>query len=241
MILQAAINGARKAGEHPALPLTPNAIIAAARESVLAGANEVHLHLRDDRGVETLRPAAVDPLLRAFRQNLPGTLCGVSTGLWIEGEHAATAAAIHGWHWRPDYASVNIREAGHMAVAEALLSRGIGIELGLFDEGDVDTALRAGLVERSFRVLIEVIEPEPEAACAVAARMLDRLQQAPCTRPVLLHGMEATAWPLFDMAVERRLSQRLGLEDGLTLPDGTQARDNAAIIAAALRRREAAC
>ncbi len=236
MILQAAINGARKAAEHAALPLTPERIVADSVAVLKAGANEIHLHLRNAQGAETLDPAAVDPLMKSLRAAVPGTLLGVSSGLWIEGDHARTAACIAQWSARPDYASLNIREGGAALVAEALLEAGIGIELGLFDEADVGKALAAGLVERAFRVLVEVIEPEPAAALGVADRMLAQLRQAGCGKSILLHGMEATMWPLFEMAAARGLSQRLGLEDGLALPDGATARDNAAIIAEGKRR-----
>ncbi len=234
MILQAAINGARKAAEHEAPPLTPDRIVADSVAVVRAGANEVHLHLTDGQGRETLQPQAVIPLVTSFRKALPGTLFGVSTGVWIEGDHAKTAACIGGWLARPDYASLNIREEGAEDVAQALKRADIGIELGLFDEEDVEKALEAGLVERAFRVLVEVIEPDPEKALRVAKAMLGQLDRAGCTRSILLHGMEATMWPLFEMAVAKNLSQRLGLEDGLTMPDGSIAADNAAIIAAAL-------
>jgi uncharacterized protein (DUF849 family) len=236
MILQAALNGARRRGEHAALPLPPGAIVTDAVAAVRAGANEVHLHVRDETGAETLRAEVVDALLGALRQALPGTLLGVSTGLWIEGDHARTAASIGQWRNLPDYASLNIGEAGAMAVAAALRERGIGLELGLFVEADVEAALAADLSARAFRILIEVTEPEPDRALAVAERMLARLRAAGASKSLLLHGMEATVWPLFDLAAARGLSQRLGLEDGLTLPDGTIAGHNAAIIAAGRQR-----
>ncbi len=236
MILQAALNGARRREEHAAVPLTPAAIVADAVAAVRAGANEVHVHIRDETGAETLRAEAVDALLGALRQALPGTLLGVSTGLWIEGDHARTAACIGQWRNRPDYASLNMGEAGAMAVAAALHERGIGLELGLFDEADVEAALAADLTTGAFRILIEVTEPEPAHALAVAERMLARLRAAGVSKSLLLHGMEATVWPLFDLAARHGLSQRLGLEDGLTLPEGTIAGHNAAIIAAGRQR-----
>ena len=236
MILQAALNGARRREEHAALPLTPAAIVADAVAAVRAGANEVHLHIRDETGAETLRADVVDASIGALRQALPGTLLGISTGLWIEGDHARTAASIGRWRNLPDYASLNMGEQGAIAVAAALGERGIGIELGLFDEDDVEAALAVDLAARAFRILIEVTEPEPSRALAVAERMLARLRMAGASKSLLLHGMEATVWPLFDFAARRGLSQRLGLEDGLCLPDGTIAGHNAAIIAAGRQR-----
>jgi uncharacterized protein (DUF849 family) len=236
MILQAALTGARQRDEHAALPLTPAAIVTDAVAAVHAGANEVHLHIRDEAGAETLRAEAADVVVAAVRHALPGTLFGISTGLWIEGDHALTVDRIGRWRELPDYASVNMSEAGAAAVAEALHARGVGLELGLADEADVEAALAARLTDRAFRILIEIVEPEPARAIRVADAMLVRLRAAGTPKSLLLHGMDATVWPLFDLAAARGLSQRLGLEDGVRLPDGTIAGHNAAIIAAGRQR-----
>ncbi|WP_408022729.1 3-keto-5-aminohexanoate cleavage protein [Streptacidiphilus fuscans] len=51
--------------------------------------------------------------------------------------------------------------------------------------------------------------------------------------PILLHGEDASAWPILRLAASRRLDARIGLEDVLHLPDGTSASGNAALIRAA--------
>jgi uncharacterized protein (DUF849 family) len=53
---------------------------------------------------------------------------------------------------------------------------------------------------------------------------------------VLLHGPEATAWPLLDEAAHRGYDARIGLEDTLSWPDGTIAQGNRALVAEARRR-----
>ena len=62
--------------------------------------------------------------------------------------------------------------------------------------------------------------------------MLDRLRGR-TELPVLLHGTGTSAWPAYHYAVRLSLDTRIGLEDTLELPDGTQARDNAALVRAA--------
>jgi uncharacterized protein (DUF849 family) len=54
--------------------------------------------------------------------------------------------------------------------------------------------------------------------------------------PVLLHGTEATVWPMMDEAISRGYDVRVGLEDTLVLPDGRIANDNAELVAEAVRR-----
>lgn len=51
--------------------------------------------------------------------------------------------------------------------------------------------------------------------------------------PVLLHGEDGGAWPVLRLAAERGLDTRIGLEDVLTLPDGTPAPDNESLVRAA--------
>ena len=53
--------------------------------------------------------------------------------------------------------------------------------------------------------------------------------------PRLLHGFEATAWEFIGLAAQRGYDTRVGLEDTLSLPDGTRARDNAELVATARR------
>ena len=48
--------------------------------------------------------------------------------------------------------------------------------------------------------------------------------------PVLLHGEERSAWPGALLARELGLDTRIGLEDTLTLPDGTDAASNTELV-----------
>jgi uncharacterized protein (DUF849 family) len=54
--------------------------------------------------------------------------------------------------------------------------------------------------------------------------------------PLLLHGTEATVWPMMDEAIARGYDVRIGLEDTLVMPDGRPAKDNVALVTEAVRR-----
>jgi uncharacterized protein (DUF849 family) len=54
--------------------------------------------------------------------------------------------------------------------------------------------------------------------------------------PGVLHGTDATAWPMIDLASARGYGTRVGLEDTLVLPDGTTAGGNAELVGAAAVR-----
>jgi uncharacterized protein (DUF849 family) len=56
----------------------------------------------------------------------------------------------------------------------------------------------------------------------------------------LLHGMNATAWPLVDAAGARGYGTRIGFEDTLTLPNGEVARGNGDLVRVAHARLAAA-
>lgn len=234
MIIQGCLNGSRPPGFHPRLPVTPAAIIADANAAVRAGAHELHIHIRGEDGRETLDPQIVDGIMREIRQNLPGTLIGISTGAWIERDDRMRLAMIDGWTELPDYASVNMSEEDAPSVFTALGRRGIGVEAGVASIADIERLLALDLAPRSFRVLVEISEQNLTAAHALTDRVLAALAKASVFKPILLHGFDATAWSFVERAALQRFSTRVGLEDDKTLPDETIAASNAQIIAAAV-------
>ena len=234
MIVQGCLNGARPPSYHPRLPVTPGAIVADAVAAVSAGAHELHIHIRDDEGRETLAPAFLDRTLAEPRGFLPGTFIGISTGAWIEANDERRLAYVDAWNELPDYASVNLGEADALNVIEALVQRGVGIEAGIATVGDVERFLALELAPLSLRVLIEIGEQDAAEAHAVADAILARLAVAGVRKPILLHGADLMVWSFVERSARALFSTRVGLEDGKTLPDGSAAPSNAAIIAAAV-------
>ncbi|MBP1850797.1 3-keto-5-aminohexanoate cleavage protein [Rhizobium halophytocola] len=230
MIVQACLNGARPADYHPAIPLSAEAMARDAAACVQAGAGELHIHPRDYSGRESL--AAVDAVVARVRTACPGSLIGVSTGAWIENDIERTRSLIGGWT-KPDYASVNLSEADAPAVMALLRARGIGIEAGLASVSDAERFV--GLADREpvLRILLEIDEQDRETAVDIAGRIADILLRKAVCRPLLLHGRDATTWDLVRLARKKGWSTRIGLEDTSTLPDGTPARDNSALVEAA--------
>jgi uncharacterized protein (DUF849 family) len=233
MIIQACLNGARPRDYHPRLPVTIDAIAEDAVDAVAAGAAELHLHVRGPDGAESLTPEAVDATVAALRTRLPGTLIGISTGAWIEQNDDRRLALIAGWRELPDHASVNLGEAGAPAVIERLRRRGVGVEAGLASAADAERLVRLGLGPLTLRILIEIEEQTLDKAMTAADAVLAVLARAGLRKPVLLHGFDATVWPFVERAARQGFSTRVGLEDGSTLPDGTNAPSNAALVAAA--------
>jgi uncharacterized protein (DUF849 family) len=231
MLLQAAINGARTRAEHAAVPLQPDELATAAKACVAAGAEAVHFHVRDPDGRESLAASDVARAVGAMRAACRGTSVGISTGAWIEPDPDRRLALIRRWHVLPDYASVNFHEPGALEIAEELQELGVGIEAGLADVDAAEALVRSGLQDRCLRVLLEPQEQVLSAALETVTA-IERVLAAPDPHGEsrLLHGTEATAWPVLREAVRRGYDARMGLEDTLQLPEGTVARDNLELI-----------
>jgi uncharacterized protein (DUF849 family) len=229
-VLKACLNGGLGRDRHPAVPISPAELAADAARCRAAGASAVHVHPRDAGGRESLDARAIGAALTAIRDACPRLPVGVSTGEWIEPDPAARASAIRSWTVLPDFASVNAHEAGAEAVATVLHDRGVGVEAGLWTPDAVNAYLawRVPCV----RLLLEVMEHDEVEAAANAHRMLDML---PASRPlVLLHSEGPAVWPILREALALRLDTRIGLEDTLTLPDGSPAPDNASLVGSAV-------
>ena len=236
MLLQACVNGARDAVEHPWLSLDASVVAADAARAVAAGAQEVHVHPKDATGRDSLAAEDVARWVWAVRAASPGAPVGVSTGAWAEPDVARRLAAIEGWTELPDHASVNWHEAGADEVAALLLRRGVAVEAGLWDAAGFEVWKRSPVRGECLRVLIELPDEPVDTVRDHAAAMVAHVELEEPGIPILLHGEEGSAWPVFDLAVERGLASRIGLEDTLLLPDGSTAPGNAALVRAAVGR-----
>lgn len=132
MLLKACLNGSRRPGEHPALPVRPSEVAEAAVAAVAAGAGAVHVHSKDVEGGDTLDAAALARVVEAARAAAPGTSVGVTTGAWASSGPRERLALVRSWQVLPDFASVNWHEPGAEDVATELLLRGVGVEAGLW-------------------------------------------------------------------------------------------------------------
>ena len=232
MQIQGCLNGSRKPGEHPQLPLTPSELAEAARLSIAAGATMFHIHIRDEQGQQTLAAQDCGKALIAMRAVCPGYAVGVSTESLIEPDNVKRLRSIEAWTVLPDYASVNFSEQGVEDMCTLLLVKGIGIEAGLSTVEEALLLARMGIAEHCTRLLIEPDEQNIDEAWATAQQIEYALGDAGIHTPRLLHGWERTTWPLLTIALERGYDVRIGLEDTLTLPDGQVAKNNASLVRA---------
>lgn len=229
--LKACINGARTPDVHPALPVTPDQLAAAAVAAHEAGAKAVHLHPKASDGVDSLLADDVAAAVTAVRHAAPGLPLGVTTGFWALPDAAKRKQAVREWEVLPDFASLNWHEPGSPELAEVLLGKGLGVEVGIFHAEAAASWAAGDLAQHCMRVMIEL---QPDADTDLADRLLDQVQAAGSPAPVLLHGLDESCWPLLRHAGLRGVQTRIGLEDTLLLPDGSVAPDNAALVSAAV-------
>ena len=237
MLLQACLNGSRTPGEHPALPITPQELAQDAQRVFAAGACTLHIHPRNAQGEQSLDAQDIAAALITVRERCPGVPLGVSTALWIEPDVGRRLQQIQAWAVLPDFASVNFSEPGTAELCAHLLSRNVGIEAGIWTVEDAHLLLQLGLADRCLRVLIEL--QELGAARASAEAIVCCLDEGNVHLPRLLHGdTDATAWPMLEVALQRGYDTRIGLEDTLTLPGGQLAKENAELVALAVRKAQ---
>ena len=237
--LKVCLNGGRHRAEHPALPVSPTELAAAATGAVGAGAEAIHLHPRDAAGQESLQAADIGAAVAAVRRACPGVPVGVSTGLWIaRGDVRARRDLVARWTelpeaGRPDFASVNVSEAGFGELSRVLHAAGIAVEAGVWSAADAQ-ALAGTDLAGVVRVLVEIIGGTATDAVPSADAVLRRLDELGVAVPRLLHGEEAACWPLVAHAGRLGLPARIGLEDTLVGPDGEAVAGNAGLVRLAL-------
>ena len=235
-LLAVALNGSRR---HPHAPRTPADLAEAARSSVEAGAEVLHLHAFDETGVETLAAEPCAAALAAVRAVCPSVPISLSTAAAIEPDPHRRRALVAEWMVLPDLVTANQGEAGIGELCTDLIARGVGIEAGLLSLADAEAFVRSGLAGSCVRVLVEPLDADPRDAVAHAAAMEEILDRAGIGLEQVHHGDGVASWAVNERALGRGHGIRTGLEDTPVLPDGRPAPDNAALVRAAARKRAA--
>ncbi|GHC77985.1 hypothetical protein GCM10007079_15570 [Nocardiopsis terrae] len=234
MRIVACLNGDRRPGAHPALPVSVDQLVTDARSAVAAGATAVHIHPRDHGGAESLEPQVVSELMERMRAEVPDVPVSLTTSLSAESDPWRRYDLVQRWASPalPDSVSVNLHEAGSVDLIQLLGDRRVAVEAGVW-------TVEAARILLATRVEVAAVLVEPTQVAAEDARrnadaINSLLDRAKVGVPRLLHGADATAWPMLEDALDAGLDIRIGLEDTMRLPDGTEAHDNAALVAHAL-------
>lgn len=240
--IMSAPTGARRLKDaHPGIPLTTTEIATTAREVAEAGADEFHLHVRDDDGVHSLDAGRYREAMAAVTEAAPSLDIQVTTesaGIYDVDEQLACLDAL-----TPTYATAAVRETmrnpGIAAKLYALAAeRHIRMQHILFDQEDIE------LLRQAYAT--GMIAPDSRDAIFVLGRYVpQRLAQAWELKPLLVAAADLELdWAVcafgkhetacLTEALRRGGSVRVGFENNIHLPDGSLAvsnRDQVANIA----------
>ena len=244
-MLQVTPNGPWVQDVHPGMPVSLDELLHELSACFDAGADGVHLHVRDHTGAETLDPAIVSETCRRVRRAAQDVghdpEVGLTTGEWIVPDLDDRIAMIRAWEG-VDCATVNLSEAGFERIMAAMIEVGIGIDVGLWAPQELDVVVGSGLLPHAQRISIELAPGEPYFLTgdpkAVAQQVNDALDDSGSTCPRLTHGMDRWTWPLVLDAFSRGHDTRVGFEDSFLLPHGQMAQNNAELVRAAVAIRE---
>ncbi len=235
MLLKAALNGNRSINDNEQVPITAERLALDARAAVDLGVGAIHIHPRNEDGLESLNWRVIEPAILAVRAACPGIPIGISTreGITITAEERFEL--VCGWKSELDFASVNFHEEGSVDVARKLLELNIGVEAGLFNVEGAENLIASGLAEDCLRIMFEPENSTVEDALRTVDAIELILDQVNVRNPSrLLHGFDATVWPLLAEAKKRGYDSRIGFEDVLFLPNGKPAQNNLDLVRAAI-------
>lgn len=235
-MLKVCVNGAR--ARHDRVPTTSDETAAAAAAAIEAGAGAVHVHPRDERGVQTLDRDHILRTVAAVRAAVPGVPVGVSTHAGIVPDPEQRLALVTTWpgphDGGPDFASVNWHETGATELAQRLRTSLIGVEAGLWTPAAAASFVATRWPWRVVRVLVETMPGHSPGADGPwsAGRILAALGPQPAR--VLVHGEDRWTWPVLRWAQRHGYDTRVGLEDTLHDERGRRVETNAELVRAAL-------
>lgn len=244
VIITVAPNGAyKKAADHPAVPLTADALAAEARACLDAGAAMMHMHVRKPDGSHLLDAQAyrdaLEAVQRAVGDELLVQVTSEAAGVYQAAEQIAMVREL-----QPEAVSIGLREIAVPGIPEAelaaflawLAERRIMTQIILYDEADVRRwlSLRArGLVPPGAWSVLFVLGRYSAGQTSSAYDLLPFLAAYDHSLPwaICAFGPEENACVTTAAAFGGHM--RVGFENNLKLRDGSVAPDNAALVAQA--------
>ncbi|WP_241479004.1 3-keto-5-aminohexanoate cleavage protein [Leisingera sp. ANG-M1] len=245
--LMVAPNGARRTrGDHAQLPVTPEQTAQTAAACFAAGAQALHLHVRDDAGRHSLEAGRYREALDAVRESAPGMAVQITTesaGIYDVAAQLACLEAL-----RPAAASVSVREMARdpqLAARAYALSAEAGTQVqhilygsdciaqlsAWYQDGTVPGAMRDAIFVLGKYTPPVLAQPDGLAAFRDATAEM-RLNWTVCA-----FGRHEHACLL--AAVAAGGDVRIGFENNIETPEGGLLADNAASVAAFVQAAKA--
>jgi len=241
LMIAVAPNGARKTHrDHPRLPISPMEIARTAADCQAAGACMLHLHVRGADQGHSLDAARYREAIAAIRreagEELIIQITTEAVGIYSREQQMAAVEAV-----RPEAVSLAIREicppgSDERQSAEflAFLRRErIAPQYILYDGDDMQhfgELLARGVVPDENVSVLLVLGRYAENQQSDSDEIAPLLAELPSVRHWSLCAFGASEAACMFEAIKRGGHCRVGFENNLTLPDGSMASDNAALV-----------
>ncbi len=245
--IMVAPNGARKTKvDHPALPLTRDEIVACARDCFAAGADGLHLHIRDAAGGHFLDVGTYRDVLGAVKAAVPDMAVQITTeavGVYAPDVQRAVALGSGA-----SLVSVSIAEMCRDGEAAArrfyqeAAARGIAIQHILYDSADavlLARVLPAAMLRDPALQLLFVLGRYSDGQVSRPDELtpfLDWLNVEELSPDWALCAFGPQETDCLVAAYQAGGKCRIGFENSLYMADGSIAPDNAARVAELVAR-----
>ena len=241
-------NGARKTTrDHPAIPVTDEDLIETAKSCYDAGARGLHAHIRTEQQTHLLDVERYETLISNLNERLPNLEVQVTSeaaGVYESDAQIDLLSRINA-----PWVSVAIREILRSQDLEKLqpffyrLHNKSRVQFILYDADDFKTL--ASLIDQSI-IQTEVIEmlyvlgrysADQESTPEQLDPFLDirdRFKKTCIPIREMICAFGKGQIPCLLRAASEGIDLRIGFENGIWLPDGTIAENNAALVSALL-------
>ena len=246
-VIMVAPNGAQKTpADHPALPVTADAVARTAAGCAEAGASALHLHVRDAAMEHSLDPELYRAAIAAVRREAgPDFIIQITTeavGRYGPDQQMSCVRDV-----RPEAASLAVRElcpdaeseAGFGAFCEWMAREHVTPQFILYDAADVERfrdLRRRGVVPFDRPFVLYVLGRYAAGQQSDPVDVLPFLNAAgdeDLDWAVCAFGRREAACAAAAVALDGHA--RVGFENNMLLADGRTAPDNAALVAQAVR------
>ncbi|HUS26928.1 MAG TPA: 3-keto-5-aminohexanoate cleavage protein [Kofleriaceae bacterium] len=254
VIISCALTGAVTTKKHcPAIPYTPVEIAEEAKRAYDAGAAIVHIHARNDDGSPTWNNATFQKIMDETKARCPVLIN------WSTGGAGPMSERITHLSQRPAIAALNMGSMNYakwsaekkafafnfvftnsfddiVAFAKAMKEHNVKPEMECFDIGHTNShrvLADLGVISAPyhFSFIMGVLGGIP----ASARHLAFQAEQVPAGSRWKVIGISRDQWQLAMAALSLGGDVRVGLEDNFYLPDGTMAKSNGDLVAAAVQ------
>lgn len=237
-MIMVAPNGARRgAADHPALPVTTAQILDTAAACHAAGADALHLHVRDAQARHSLDAGRYGETLAALAERVPGMRVQITTEAAGRFDVAAQLRCLTAL--RPGWASIALREIARdpdlaPRVYAACADQGTEVQHILYDTDDI-ALLRhwqaRGVVRAGQGAVLFVLGRYTAGQVSVPADLDPFRAAMPKQRDWMVCAFGPQEHGCLLTAARQGGDLRVGFENSLTDADGAPHADNAASVA----------